>query len=210
MWTLYLDESGDLGFDFFGRKPSKFFTVAILAVEGIHENRKIINAVKKTLRRKFKVKAPIELKGGRTRIGIKRYFYEQVKPLQFSVYALSLNKRRVYDELAANKDRLYNFIARKVLDQIPIEVARSRIQFFIDRSKSKAEVQEFNQYIERQLSGRVDPRIPLHIDHVSSSSNPGLQAIDLFAWGIRRKYEQNDLVWYEVFKEKVRYDERYL
>jgi hypothetical protein len=25
MLYLYLDESGDLGFDFFGRKPSKYF-----------------------------------------------------------------------------------------------------------------------------------------------------------------------------------------
>lgn len=30
MWYLYLDESGDLGFDFVNKKPSKFFTVSIL------------------------------------------------------------------------------------------------------------------------------------------------------------------------------------
>lgn len=64
--------------------------------------------------------------------------------------------------------------------------------------------------LERQLKGRVDPRVPLNIDHAASSDNPGLQAIDLFAWGIYRKYEKGDLVWYEVFKEKVRYDEQYL
>ncbi len=27
MWNLYLDESGDLGFDFVNKKPSKFFTI---------------------------------------------------------------------------------------------------------------------------------------------------------------------------------------
>lgn len=32
MWFLYLDESGDLGFDLVNKKSSKFFTVAILAV----------------------------------------------------------------------------------------------------------------------------------------------------------------------------------
>lgn len=210
MWFLYLDESGDLGFDFFSKKPSRFFTVAILAVEGIDDNRKIIKAVRKTSRRKFKTKGAVELKGVRTRIETKRYFYDLVRSARFSIYALTLNKRRVYDELAANRERLYNFIARKVLDQIPFEVARTRIQLYIDRSKSKAEIREFNDYLERQLKGRVDPRVPLNIDHAASSDNPGLQAIDLFAWGIYRKYEKGDLVWYEVFKEKVRYDERYL
>lgn len=210
MWFLYLDESGDLGFDFFSKKPSRFFTVAILAIEGIDGNRKIIGAVKKTLRRKFKRRRPVELKGVRTSIEIKQYFYNLVRPVQFSLYALTLNKRRVYDELAANKDRVYNFIARKVLDQIPFEVVRTRIQLYIDRSKSKKEIMEFNSYLERQLKGRVDPRVPLHVDHVTSFENSGLQAIDLFAWGIYRKYEKEDLTWYEIFKEKVRYDERYL
>jgi hypothetical protein len=38
----------------------------------------------------------------------------------------------------------------------------------------------------------------------------GLQTADLFAWGIFRKYEREDTAWFEVFREKVRYDDRYL
>jgi hypothetical protein len=45
MLFLYLDESGDLGFDFVNKKPSKFFVVTILAVKGYEENRKLINGV---------------------------------------------------------------------------------------------------------------------------------------------------------------------
>ena len=50
MWYLYLDESGDLGFDFVNKKPSKFFTIAILAVKGVENNRRLIKGVKVTLR----------------------------------------------------------------------------------------------------------------------------------------------------------------
>jgi hypothetical protein len=53
MWYLYLDESGDLGFDFVNKKPSKFFTVAILAIAGQQANRKLIKSVKVVLRRKL-------------------------------------------------------------------------------------------------------------------------------------------------------------
>ncbi len=65
MWFLYLDESGDLGFDFVNKKPSRFFTVTILAVSEASRNRAIINAVKKTLKRKLKKKT-VEIKGSKT------------------------------------------------------------------------------------------------------------------------------------------------
>ncbi len=53
MWYLYLDESGDLGFDFVHKRPSNFFTVTILVVKGMENNRALANAVKKTIRRKL-------------------------------------------------------------------------------------------------------------------------------------------------------------
>ena len=33
MLFLYLDESGDLGFDFVNKKPSRYFVVTVLAVQ---------------------------------------------------------------------------------------------------------------------------------------------------------------------------------
>ena len=110
----------------------------------------------------------------------------------FDIYAMTLNKRRVYDELAQRKDRVYNFIARRVLDRIPVEDATTRVQLIIDRSKSKREIADFNSYITRQLQGRLDPRVPLD------------------AWGTFRKHERNDTRWFDVFQSKVRYDGRYL
>ena len=46
MWYLYLDESGDLGFDFVNKSPSKFFTIAILVLNSTNDNRKLIKAFK--------------------------------------------------------------------------------------------------------------------------------------------------------------------
>ena len=210
VWFLYLDESGDLGFDFFGKKPTRFFTVAILALRDTGNNRNLINAVKKTIRRKLRDRANAELKGSHTSLEVKRYFYSLVRPIRFGVYALTLNKRRVYEQLAQKKDRVYNFIARQVLDQVPIEKASTRVQLVIDKSKSRREIGEFNAYLVRQLQARLDPKVPLDIYHQSSHENLGIQAADLFSWGVFRKYEREDLKWYDVFREKVQYDERYL
>jgi len=42
MWYLYMDESGDLGFDFVNKKPSKFFTITIVGFNGVSINRSLI------------------------------------------------------------------------------------------------------------------------------------------------------------------------
>lgn len=210
MWYLYLDESGDLGFDFVNKKPSKFFTVSILVVRG-ENNRKLTKAVKVTLRRKFRKKQSVEeLKGSKCPLNIKKYFYKQIKDIKFSLYAITLNKIRLYERLRKDKERVYNFIARLVLDQIPFNHADLRVDIIIDKSKTKKSIFEFNQYILRQIKSKFDPKVPLNIYHYDSKQNLGLQAVDLFCWGIFRKYERGEKQWYRVFRDRIAYDKQYL
>lgn len=210
MWYLYLDESGDLGFDFVNKKPSKFFTVTILAIKG-ENNRKLTKAVKITLRRKFKSKKQAEeLKGSKCPLAIKKYFYRQTEDIKFALYGITLNKIRVYERLRKDKERVYNYMARLVLDQIPFNNADLRVEIIIDKSKTKKNIFEFNQYILRQIKSRFDPKVPLDIYHYDSKQNLGLQAVDIFCWGIFRKYEAGDFKWYNIFKGKVVYDKQYL
>lgn len=215
MWYLYLDESGDLGFDFVNKRPSKYFTVTILAVSTIAANKSIISAVKKTLKRKLNLSASKkrlihELKATNINQEIKEYFYKQLKDVKFGIYSITLNKRKVYEKLTREKDRVYNFIARKVLDELPLEAAKARVELIIDKSKGKLGESNFNSYIKLQLGARIDPNTPLMIYHKDSKDIPGLQAVDLFAWGIFRKYERNDTCWYSVYRDKILYDDLYL
>lgn len=213
MWFIYLDESGDLGFDFVSKKPSKYFVVSILAVSGHENNKKIQNAIQKTLARKLNSKSKRhkdELKANSTIIEIKRYFFKQVNNVKFAVYTVVLNKKRVFEQLTRDKSRVYNWIARQVLDRIPFEKANTRILLVVDKSKSKPEITDFNGYILRQLEGRINPNVPLDIYHWDSKENKGLQAIDLFCWGIFQKYERNKLEWYDTFKGKIAFETKYL
>ncbi len=215
MLYLYLDESGDLGFDFVNKKPSKYFTVAILAIRGHKENRQLLKAVTKTLRRKLNPKGKrkrlvTELKATKTTLGIKKYFYQQLKPINFDIYTITLSKKRVYETLVQNKSRVYNFIARNVLDQIPFNDKDMRVELILDRSKSKPEIFDFNSYIRRKLEAKIDTKVPLEIYHWNSENCGGLQAVDMFCWGIFEKYERKKYDWFNIFKSKVRYDSLYL
>ncbi|MEK7503621.1 MAG: DUF3800 domain-containing protein [Patescibacteria group bacterium] len=213
MWYLYLDESGDLGFDFVTKRPSKFFTITILAVSSLDNNRKIIKAVKTTLRRKFNKKDGVhELKGREADLSVKKYLYKLLKGVKFSLYSMTLNKKLVYQQLTKEKSRVYNFIARKVLEQIPFEKNdNNRVELIIDKSMSKPEIIEFNSYIRRQLEARLNPKTPLDIYHWLSHENYGLQAVDIFCWGIFQKYERSKTDWYDVYeKDKIRFEDQYL
>jgi hypothetical protein len=217
MWNLYLDESGDLGFDFVNKEPSKFFVITILAISSQEANRQVINSVKKTLARKLNSKNKRkrlvqELKGTGTTLSVKKYFYTQIKDVKFGVYSVILNKKKLYENLTKDKDRVYNYIARQVIDEIPFERANgTRVNLILDRSKGKPEIEDFNNYIRRQLESRVDPGVPLEIYHWKSHENCGLQACDLFCWGIFQKYERERLEWYGIFaQDKINYERLFL
>jgi len=213
MWYLYLDESGDLGFDFQKKNTSQYFTVCILATSDRESNLRIGAAIRKTLSRKLgkpRRQQVHELKGSNTSLEVKKYFWRMITDCRFGIYAVTLNKRRVYENLTRDKDRVYNFIARQVLDKIPFEHADSSIQVVVDRCKSRKEISHFDRYILQQLQGRLDPSVPINIDHLTSHSLPMLQAVDLFTWGIFRKYEKSDSAWFDQFKEKICYEGKYL
>jgi hypothetical protein len=212
MWHLYLDESGDLGFDFVNKKPSRYFTISILVVKSQEHNRTLINSVKHTLKRKLTKELKnhtIELKGAKTSLAIKKYFFQQIHTLPFEVYCLTFDKRILFDRLVKDKERIYNYIARRVLDKIPFEKASSAIELIVDKSKNMVEIAEFNSYILRHLQGRITPKVPLQIFHRRSHENYGLQAVDIISWSVFRKYEKQDKEASIFFKEKIRYDEMY-
>jgi hypothetical protein len=214
MWYLYLDESGDLGFDFANKKPSNFFTVTILVVKGMENNRALIKAVRKTITRKLNPRSKShrivpELKGYGTSIEVKKYFYQQAAKISFDLFSVSLNKRQTGDELPDEAHRIYNYISRLVLDAIPLENAQTRIKLIIDKSKNVPQIREFNASVINQLLGKIDPKIPIDIHHRSSVEENGLQAVDIFSYGIYRKYECGDSEWFDIFSDRVQHDQQY-
>jgi hypothetical protein len=213
---IYLDESGDLGFDFRKRKTTKRFVITLLVCETQQALRALHNAVERTLRHKVcrrkKRSSGIELKGSNTSIGIKTYFIRQLEGDGWHLYSVILDKKRVEDYLRApwNRNKLYNFLARFLIEKLPLRETLTNVRLTVDKSKNKDDIRDFNQYIQNQIEGILPLNTGFSIEHLISHESFGLQAVDLFCWGIARKYERADKQWYDMFKHKIQFETEYL
>jgi hypothetical protein len=214
---IYLDESGDLGFDFQKRKTTKTFVITLLICSTESSRREFAKAVKRTLknklnRKKKKTRIISELKGTDTTIGVKKYFFRNIKSNRWAIYSLVLNKVRVEPHLRTKigKKKLYNFLSRVLLENLNLSKVQRNVELVVDRCKNKKEVKDFNQYLINQLEALLPLNTDLNISHLTSQESTGLQAVDLFSWGIFRKYENGDSEWYDIYGHKIKFETVYL
>lgn len=214
---IYLDESGDLGFDFSKAKTSRYFVITLLACYNKQVQDGFKTAVNRTLKNKLnhkknKKREVVELKGSQTTLAIKQYFAKHLPKAGWGIYSVTLNKARTQEHLRTRtgKKKLYNFLAHFILEKVCFPKDVSIVSLIVDRCKNKAEIKDFNAHMANQLEALLPLDALLQIDHLSSEENAGLQAVDLFCWGISRKDNFNEIDWFNCYSDKVRFDTIYL
>lgn len=211
---IFLDESGDLGFDFENKSPSKYFVITLLACSDKYTVDNFRSAVKKTLKNKVnhnKKKTDNELKASKALNKTKKYFYGYIHDNNnWHLYSIVLNKQALLKSLDKKPDvkHLYNFMARKIIEKIPFDNSLPKVELVVDRSKTTKEIKIFNEYLSNHLSGYLPLNTQLIIDHIHSCSNACLQAVDLFSGGIFTKYEHEDSIWYDDFCHRIKAEEQ--
>ena len=213
---IFLDESGDLGFDFAKPKTSRKFVITLLVCQNRDATDCLRKAVSRTLKNKLNHKkggrTVQELKGTESSLEVKQYFYRQLRRAGWQLYTVVLNKVRVNEDLRRpdTKKKLYNFLARFILEKIDLNSAAPAVTLVTDRCKNREEIRDFNTYVANQLEALLPLNVPLNIYHERSHDNQGLQAVDLFCWGIFRKYEKGDTEWYEIYREAIAFETEYM
>jgi len=214
---IFLDESGDLGFNFEKTKTSRHFVISLLVCQDKQAQDGFRRAVERTLKNKLNHKknrsrTVTELKGTGTTFAIKQYFFRQLPASGWKIYSVTLNKPRVDEHLRtrAGKKKLYNFLARFILEKVHFPEEVQRVSLVVDRCKNKEEIKDFNKYVVNQLEALLPLNARLNIDHLGSHESAGLQAVDLFCWGIARKDGMGDQEWYALYQDKVSFTTVYL
>ncbi|MFA5351930.1 MAG: DUF3800 domain-containing protein [Candidatus Gracilibacteria bacterium] len=204
---IYLDESGDLGFDFSKQKTSKHFVVIFLFVKDSEKKpiEKIIKKIFKSFTKKEIKSHPNSLHAykekPKTRIRLFNFLNQQ----DISIITIYLKKDKVYTQLQDEKQVLYNYITNILLDRVltkKLIPLKSKIQLIASqRETNKFFNQNFKQYLETQV--RNNHKIDFAVKIKPSSQEKCLQIVDFACWAIFRKYEKNDESYYNIFKQKI-------
>ena len=205
MSYIFLDESGDLGFDFSKKKTSQFFIVSFLFVENKKPIEKLVD----------KIFSGFSKKEVKNHHGVLHCFKENPKTRQqvlkmlsekeVSIISIYLNKKRVYTKLQDEKHVLYNYVVNILLDRIytkkiiptdrPIEFIASK------RETSKFLNENFCNYLHSQIQNnhKLDIKIKIKQPHEEKC----LQVVDFVCWTMFRNREHQDDSYLNMIKQKI-------
>lgn len=201
MAYIFLDESGDLGFNFKKKKTSKFFVVTVLFVEQKRPIEKLIRKVHAGLRKKYKIRTSVLHAAKEEPINIVR-ICRGLEEKNCRLMTIYLDKSKVYTKLRDEKHVLYNYIVNILLDRIMNRRLISRkggvVLIASKRETNKFLNQNFQDYLRRQI--KSNHLVDLKVEIKTSSEEKCLQAADIASWSIFRKYEYGDDSYYQILK----------
>jgi len=204
MAYIFLDESGDLGFNFEKKKTSKIFVITLLFTDNKRPIEKIVKKTHSELRKKYKRKFGA-LDAVREKPITRQRLLKRLDEKDCVIMTIYLNKKRVYTKLQEEKAVLYNYVANILLDRIytkkiiPIEKTIELIAS--KRETNKFLNENFKNYLDSQVKNRHKTRIKINIK--TPSDEKSLQVVDFVSWAIFRKYEYGDDSYYNLIKNKV-------
>ena len=117
MAYIFLDESGDLGFNFKKKKTSKFFVITFLFTENKRPIEKIVKKTHSELRRKYKRKFGV-LHCYKEKPVTRKRLLKRLCRKNCTIMTIYLNKEKVYTKLNDEKQVLYNYVTNILLDRI--------------------------------------------------------------------------------------------
>ncbi|KKP87455.1 MAG: hypothetical protein UR90_C0004G0002 [Parcubacteria group bacterium GW2011_GWC1_35_8] len=205
MAYIFMDESGDLGFNFKKKKTSKYFVIAFLFIK----NKKPIERIIKKLFANFS-KMEVRNRGGvihafKEKPTTRQKLLTSLNEKDISIISIYLNKSKVYTKLQDEKHVLYNYVANMLLDRVytkklipinePIVLVASR------RETNKFLNENFCGYLSRQVTGNHKVKISVEIK--TPQQEKCLQVIDVVCWSLFRKREHGDESYYNLIKSKI-------
>ena len=176
----------------------------------VKESRDLDRILKRVRRNKFgnAIKNTSEIKASASSPELRKYLIERMNVLNniravHCVIDKSKNKKKI-DTL--KKDDFYNSVAEVLAEGITIK--SSVVELHIDKSKGKQILRDrFNAIFEKKL--RTGSNInTVRIYHSYSEKFSGLQLVDLLAWVVYQKYNNNDETYFDLidaanFRQKI-------
>jgi hypothetical protein len=180
---ILIDESGDAGFKV-AKGSTPHFVVAMVIFRDLNEAENASVAIAQA-RDRLRIKP--EFKFNKCANVVRDGFFDAVRPFNFTVRALVVDKACIYSEnLRDDKGRFYNYFVKTLLkhDGGALQGARVKIDGSGDR--------EFKQELGRYLRCQMDAGKLASVKFAESHRDNLIQLADMVAGAIFRSYRQDD------------------
>lgn len=205
MAYIFLDESGDLGFNFKKKGTSNFFVITFLFLDG--DKKSLEKIVKKThaeLNKKIKRRIGV-LHATNEKLITRQRLLKRLTEIDCSIMYIYLNKKEVFTRLQDEKEVLYNYVVNILLNRIYIKKVipiDKEIELIASRRETNRFLNDnFKNYLSQQVKNNHNKGIKISIK--TPSEEKGLQVVDFVSWAIFRKYEKSDENYYSIIKGKI-------
>src|SRR3989338_3287413 len=205
MAYIFLDESGDMGFDFKKKRTSKFFIITFLFIEGTKKPiEKVVKKSHAELKKKIKRRVGI-LHAVNEKPLTRQRLLKRLSEKDCAIMTIYLNKQKVFTKLQDEKQVLYNYVTNILLDRIytrkvlPID---KEIELIASRRETNKFLNEnFKSYLNSQIKNNHKRTLKIMIK--TPAEEKCLQAVDFISWAIFRKYEKGADGYYNIIRNKI-------
>ncbi len=203
MAYIFMDESGDLGFDF-TKKCSKYFIVTFLFSEEKKPLEKIIKKIFSWLSKKSIKVSWWVLHCTKEKPETRKKLYSLCLNWDMVIMAIYLKKSKVYSHLHNQKHILYNYIVNILLDRIITKhffLKQNKIDFIASRRETNKIINEnFLWYLTNKTKFH---KIDINFFIKTPNQEKWLQIVDFMSWAIYQKYENQNEYYYHQIKKII-------
>lgn len=202
---IYLDESGDLGFN---KGSSKYFVISFIAMDA--KTNLILKRKIKKVKKKHKIGKDVEIKGNKSNHSLRTDVLKEICSLPIEIYSITTKKQGINKSLRKDTNIFYNYMVNLILVPYIEQSKISNLCLIADlRINKVSKGMRFGDYLKYKLFFENSLyKIKLDIKYLDSLTSYGLQAVDFIANSIFKSYEQSNDRYYKALRGKIVEDKR--
>ncbi|MDD3818382.1 MAG: DUF3800 domain-containing protein [Bacteroidales bacterium] len=197
---IYLDESGDLGFN---KGSSKHFVISFLVMSqktNLLLKRKFIE-----VKRKYNISKGIEIKGNKSSYRLRMDILKEICSLPIDIYSITTKKQGINETLRKDTNIFYNYMVNLIVVPYLEKTKANNICLIADKRISKVSKGiRFGDYLKYKIFYEKNLyHLQLNIEYLDSITSYGLQAVDFVANSIFKNYEQDNKKYIETLEGNI-------
>jgi len=200
MTSIFMDESGCLGFDLSKVGTSRHILITFLITK---ECRSIVSLVKKifkTLPKLSKKRNNDMLHAHYEKPIIRKKLLTALSTKEIKVATMRLDKRKIL--FTGNANELYGAMVIALINRLYADgVIKNKDNIYFIASQRNTS-KKLNADFSESISNRTQDVI-FNIDIVPASKNKCLQAVDFVSWAMWQKYEKGDETYSKIIADKT-------